>query len=64
MRLRMALNSLFGAADAPMIMTVTPAVSWKDLTIAGRRSAEADLTTFLQAHPDLDVRMTELSASR
>jgi len=62
MRLRMALNSLFGSAFAPIIMTVSPAVSWNDLTPAAGRLADANLTAFLQAHPDLDARVGAASA--
>ncbi len=62
MRLRMALNSLFGSDYAPIIMTVSPAVSWGDLTPAGGRMADANLVAFLQAHPDLDARIGAASA--
>jgi len=64
MRLRMALNSLFGSGYAPIIMTVSPAVSWGDLTPAGARLADANLVAFLQAHPDLDARVGAASSRR
>lgn len=64
LRLRMARDSLFGTAYAPMVMIVTPAVSWGDLTPADRRAAEASVAAFLQAHPGLDARVGAMSALR
>lgn len=62
MRLRMALDGLVGSAHAPMVVTVTPAVSWERLTPAAQRAAGAGLVAFLQAHPELDARVGALSA--
>lgn len=64
MRLRMALNTLFGSGYEAILMTVTPAVSWQTLTPAARQQAETDITTFLLAHPDLDARVAAISAPR
>jgi hypothetical protein len=62
MRLRLAVNSLFGSTYAAILMTVTPAVSWQTLTPAARQQAEANIATFLQAHPDLDAKVAAISA--
>ena len=61
MRLRMAMNSLFGSAYAPMLMTITPAVTWENLSGPDRRAAEASLTQFLREHRDLDGTVGALS---
>ena len=64
MRLRMALDSLFGSTYAAMLMTVTPAVAWQSTTPVARQRAEASVVRFLQEHPDLDIRVGEISALR
>ncbi len=64
MRLRMARDSLFGSAHAPTVLTLTPAVSWPDLTPDARRRAMGSVAAVLQAHPDLDDRIGTTSAMR
>jgi exosortase A len=64
MRVRMALDSLFGSSFAPMLMTVAPAVAWQTMTPVARQRAEASVVRFLQEHPDLDVRVGAVSALR
>ena len=62
MRVRMAINSLFGTRFAPVVVTVTPAVDWDGLNWADRRDAEASLPAFLLRHRDLDRIVGMLSA--
>jgi exosortase A len=62
MRARMAMNSLFGSAFAPMVVTVTPAVDWDSLRGNERKQAEASLGAFLLQHHDLDRIVGGLSA--
>ncbi|WP_428486042.1 exosortase A [Rhodopila sp.] len=64
MRARMAVNSLFGTAYAPLLVTMTPAVSWDGMRPSDLKAAETSLLAFLQAHPDLDSRIAALSALR
>jgi exosortase A len=64
MRLRMALDSLFGSAYAPMLMTAAPAAAWQTMTPVARQRADASVVRFLQEHPDLDVRVGTISALR
>jgi exosortase/archaeosortase family protein len=53
MRMRMAMNSLFGSEYPPMVVTVTPAVDVSALNGIERKIAEASLPAFLLSHPDL-----------
>jgi exosortase A len=62
MRARMARNSLFGSAFAPLVVTVTPTVDWEALKGIGRKDAVASLPAFLLRHPDLDRIVGALSA--
>ncbi len=62
MRARMAMNSLFGSAYTPMVVTISPAVNWDDINGAERKAADASLATFLLSHPDLDRTVGTLSA--
>ncbi|MGD0104402.1 MAG: exosortase A [Rhodopila sp.] len=62
MRIRMAINSLFGTGFVPVVVTVTPAVDWDRLNGPGRRDAEASLPAFLLRHHDLDRIVGTLSA--
>jgi hypothetical protein len=64
MRLRMALNSLLGSAHAPIVMTVTPAAPFEGASVADRQQPDTSVTTFLQAHPELDLRVGADSAAR
>ena len=61
MRARMAINSLFGSAYAPMVVTVTPAVDWKGLQGIELKNAMASIPVFLQSHRDLDATIAALS---
>lgn len=61
MRARMAIDSLFGSAFAPMVVTVTPAVDWKALNPAQVNAAMASLPAFLLLHPELDDNVGTLS---
>jgi exosortase A len=54
MRLRMAMNSLFGSAYAPLVMTVTPVANWETRNVVELRAAESSVSRFLLAHLDLD----------
>jgi hypothetical protein len=62
MRLRMALNSLFGSAYAPLVVTVTPVTNWETRNGVELRAAESSVAQFLQAHPDIDRTVGDLSA--
>jgi exosortase A len=62
MRVRMALDSLLGPVQAPLVMTVTPVVDWPRLNLTERRVAEAGLGDFLVAHPELDRVVGALTA--
>jgi exosortase A len=62
MRARMAKDSLFGSAFAPLVLTVTPAVDWDTLKGIGYKDAVASLPAFLLQHPDLDRIVGALSA--
>jgi hypothetical protein len=64
MRLRMALNSLFGSAYAPLVVTVTPVTDWETRNVVELRDAEASVSRFLLAHPDLDGSIGAVSALR
>jgi exosortase A len=61
MRVRMAMNSLFGSAYTPMVVTVTPAVNWDTLDGADLRDAEESISAFLLQHRDLDQTIGALS---
>jgi exosortase A len=61
MRVRMAMNSLFGSAYAPTIVTVTPARNWEALKLSELKDAEVGVRTFLVSHPDLDRTIGALS---
>ncbi len=54
MRVRMAIDSLFGSAHAPLVMTVTPVVDWRRLSLVERQAVDAGLVGFLGGHPGLD----------
>ena len=60
-RARMAMNSLFGSAFTPIVVTITPAVDWASLSQAGRKEAVETLPDFLRAHGDLDRIVGALS---
>lgn len=64
MRLRMAMNSLFGSAYTPMVMSVTPVIDWDNATIADRRAAEASLPAFLLAETNLVDTVAALSKAK
>ncbi len=61
MRTRMAMNSLFGSAYAPIVVTVSPAVAWDALSAEQRTNVEASLPEFLLGHPNLDRTIGALS---
>ncbi len=61
MRVRMAIDSLFGSAFSPMVMTVTPAVNWDELKPVDRAGVMATLPAFLLRHRDLDQIVAALS---
>ena len=54
MRVKMAINSIFGSAGPPMIMTVSPMVDWDKLNENDRMEAENALSAFLLVHHDLN----------
>lgn len=54
MRARMALNSVLGSDFMPMLVTVTPAVTWDTLNLIQRREAALSVSAFLLLHSDLD----------
>jgi hypothetical protein len=64
MRLRMALDSLTGSAHAPLVLTVTPVVDWRALTLTQRRVAEDALSVFLLEHRGLDQAVEAVTAAR
>jgi len=64
MRLRMALDSLTGSSHAPLVLTVTPAVDWKALTLTQRRIQEDRLAAFLAGHRGLDQAVGAATAVR
>ncbi len=64
MRLRMALDSLTGSSHAPLVLTVTPAVDWKALTLTRRRIEEDRLAAFLAGHRGLDQAVAAATAVR
>ena len=61
MRARMAMNSLFGSAYAPMVVTVSPAVDWDALNGEQIKDVGASLPAFLLRHPKLDGTIGALS---
>jgi exosortase len=54
MRVQMAADSLLGSAHAPLVMTVTPVVDWRRLSLTERRVVETGLGDFLVAHRGWD----------
>jgi hypothetical protein len=62
MRIRMALDSLFGASHAAVVMTVTPAVNWNVLNDTQRAMVQSALPDFLIAHPGIDQSIGALTA--
>ncbi len=62
MRIKMAMNSLFGTGHAPMIMTVVPAVSWDKLSLPDQKVVVDRLKGFLHDHPGLDAAVGATSA--
>jgi exosortase A len=64
MRLRMALSSLTGSNDAPMVVTVTPVVDWDAHNPMDLKAAEEAVPRFLTTHPDLNRTIGALSALR
>jgi exosortase A len=61
MRGAMAMNSVFGSAFAPMIVTMTPAVNWEAMSGPERKEAETSVSAFLLLHRDLDRIVGALS---
>jgi exosortase/archaeosortase family protein len=62
MRLRMALNSLFGSAHLPLVVTVTPVANWQTRNAAELRAAESSVSRFLLAYPELERDVGAASA--
>lgn len=62
MRARMAIDSLFGSAFAPMVVTVTPAVNWDTLKPVERAGVMATLPAFLIQQRYIDQTVAALSA--
>ena len=62
MRVGMAIDSLFGSAFTPIVVTLTPAVDWSALSPSERGEAEAGLATFLRSHATLDPTIARLTA--
>ncbi len=62
MRLRMALNSLFGGSHAPVVATVTPVVDWDNLSRDERQAAEQSIDDFLRRYPQLTRQLGTVSA--
>jgi hypothetical protein len=62
MRLHMALDSLTGTSHVPVVMTVTPAVDWDNLSPVAREGAETGLRAFISNHPNLADQVSVLSA--
>ena len=61
MRGRMAMNSLFGSAFLPMVVTVTPAVDWHTLSAEQTNTAGAALPAFLLRNANLDKTIGALT---
>jgi len=64
MRVKMAMDSLFGSDHAPLIMTIAPVLKRSGMTAADLGRAQASLTSFLLTHPDLNARIEATSALR
>jgi exosortase/archaeosortase family protein len=64
MRIRMALDSLLGAAHVPLVVTVTPAIEWQRLPTAQRKVFEGELESFLLAHRDLEPAIGAVTGVR
>lgn len=61
MRAQMAIDSLFGSAYAPIVVTVTPAVDWSGLNAIEQKNAMASIPAFLLSHGNLDQTVGALS---
>jgi exosortase A len=61
-RLRMALNSLFGGSYAPVVATVTPVVNWDTLSREEHRAAEQSVGEFLSHYPQVTQQISAVSA--
>jgi exosortase A len=64
MRIRMALDSLLGAAHVPLVVTVTPAIEWQRLPTAQRKMFEGELESFLLAHRELELAIGTVTGIR
>ena len=62
MRLRMARDSLFGSAFAPMVVTVTPVLNWDALKGHERKDVVDSVSAFLLRHRELDLTVGAVSA--
>jgi exosortase A len=63
-RARMAIESMTGGRYAPMVMTVTPAVSWDTLTRSELQRTVDQLRAFLRSQPGLDHEVGQASLLR
>ena len=60
-RARMAMNSVFGSAFLPMVVTVTPAVDWAALSAGEANTAAAALPAFLLRNPAMNETIGALT---
>ncbi|HET6609840.1 MAG TPA: hypothetical protein VFG62_24440, partial [Rhodopila sp.] len=64
MRLRMALNSLFGGSYAPIVATLTPVVDWENLSREEREAVDRSFGDFLHRYPQVAQQLGAVSGVR
>jgi len=62
-RIRLARDSMLGAAHPPVLVGMTPNIDWAREGGAGRARARQMMTRFLDQRPDLPDRITALAAT-
>lgn len=61
-RMRMAVDSLFGAAYAPTVVTISPAVNWEKASSADVVPMEQNVKRFLRGRTQMDTAVGRQSA--
>jgi exosortase A len=63
MRLGMARTSVFGGADAPVVVAITPVADWAKIDMRKKQDLEHRLSDLLEAHPEIGGQIQALAAA-
>jgi hypothetical protein len=64
MRLGMARTSVFGGADAPVVVAITPVADWARIDMRKKQELEHKLSDLLRAHPEIGAQIQAIAAAR